>query len=170
VAAPAILQPVAQLASAPGPEIVLFLDIDGVLHPYEGDKIFDEPCCRLLEEIVKRTGASIVLSSTWRKIPRQTDLVNKLLVHLGLAPIVSRTPDLGGGGDGRDAEICDWVDRHPSVKQWIAIDDMDLAGGPSPTSQRLRGHFVRTEKNTGLTPKDKDLAVHLLTSKAHAIR
>jgi len=161
-----VTTPHAQTSLATQPEIVLFLDIDGVLHPMEGNQIFNETCCRFLQQIIQTTGASVVLSSTWRKIPRQKDLVNKMLAALGLAQLIGQTPDLGGGANSRDAEICDWVDKHPSIKRWIAIDDMDLTGGPTLAAQRLRGHFVRTDKNIGLTPQTKDLAIGMLTGRS----
>lgn len=54
----------------------------------------------------------------------------------------------------REAEICEWLDRHPSVGTWIAIDDMDLLSSDSEHARRLRGHVVHTNADTGLTLQD----------------
>jgi len=70
----------------------------------------------------------------------------------------------------RAAEICEWLDRHPDVSRWIAIDDMDLLGAlvrPKQIAQasRLRGHLVRTRCEEGLTQPEADLAVRLLSKQ-----
>jgi hypothetical protein len=45
---------------------VIFLDVDGVLNGHESQWRVIPECVRLLNEIVERTGAKLVLSSSWR--------------------------------------------------------------------------------------------------------
>lgn len=44
---------------------IIFLDIDGVLN-YQGSNLIDEGCLNNLRNIIKQTGAKIVLISTWK--------------------------------------------------------------------------------------------------------
>lgn len=58
---------------------VIFLDIDGVLNPYPNQRRnmeagtddtsilkLDSKCMKVLKRIIEKTGAKLVLSSTWR--------------------------------------------------------------------------------------------------------
>merc|ERR1712007_119145 len=143
------------------PSAVIFLDVDGVLHPWQSSTVFQARCCFLLEKIVRCTAAVIVLSSTWRKAPQQFAMVQNLMALLELEPIYDCTKDLGGGADSRSEEIVEWLSRHPTVQQWIAIDDMDLTNF-MPCGDCLRGHFVHTHRERGLTAPDAKLAIQLL--------
>lgn len=146
-------------------EAVIFLDIDGVLHSLYGQDIFRESCCSLLQQIVRATRSVIVLSSTWRTQARSRTMVDNLLKRLRLPPIVDVTKDLSAMFHRhvpREVEVCEWLDRHPEVMRWIAIDDMDLASEPTEHAMRLRGHFVNTNPHTGLVPPDADLAIRLM--------
>jgi len=141
--------------------MVIFLDVDGVLHPETGHKIFNESSCRLLAWIVKTTGASLVVSSTWRKKAEKMESLAKILQVLEVPPVVGTTPDFGSLLK-RDAEICAWLDQHPGVEQWIAIDDMNLVAFGTPHAERLKGHFVNTRTDLGLQQEDAEAAVRLL--------
>lgn len=147
------------------PEAVIFLDIDGVLHSLMGSDLFRETCCGLLVDIVRGTGASIVLSSAWRTDARARATVTQVLKKLKLANYIDMTKDLSAvmrRQVPRSAEICEWLDRHPGVQRWIAIDDMDLVNEPGDSAKRLRGHFVRTPSTSGLSPQHLELALKLM--------
>ena len=45
---------------------IVFLDVDGVLHPTHGETFFDSICMQYLRAIIECTGAVIVLSSAWQ--------------------------------------------------------------------------------------------------------
>lgn len=139
------------------------MDVDGVLHPDSGQIIFFEQSCLLMARIVQVTGASVVVSSTWRKYPDKMEKLGRIFDALGLAPIHDVTPDFAGGFLVRDAEICDWLDRHPDVSRWIAIDDFNLVGLNSPHTGRFTGHFVQTDTLVGLQPQEAALAIQLLS-------
>lgn len=158
-------------SSSRGPEAVIFLDVDGVLHSLYGNEMFTPSCCSLLVQIVRSTGASIVLSSAWRTQARSYDMVNQILRQLKLASVIDKTKDLSAAARRivpREFEICEWLDRHPGVRRWIAIDDMDLHTGPNEAATRLRGHFVHTNPRIGLTKANAELAVKLMQRQGGA--
>jgi len=143
---------------------VVFLDVDGVLHSLFGDDLFVEGCCRALEHVLRATGAHTVLSSSWRSEESKVAMLNGVLQRRQLAPVMDRTPELGAP---REAEICTWLDQHPEVTRWIAIDDMDLESSDTVHARRMRGRFVRTDCNTGLTHAQAERAIQLLQAQAY---
>ena len=112
---------------------VIFLDIDGVLndqtflHHYVDTEI-DRTRVVRLAEIVKATGAVIVLSSSWRVLPDELDetdiwvweqLIN--ILHEYDMSIYDRTPVIGMD---RPLEIKTWLDQHKGqVEAFVSLDD-----------------------------------------------
>lgn len=134
---------------------VVFLDVDGVLHSLHGSNdFFVEECMQTLKKIMHGSGASIVLSSTWRTRADQVTLLNRQLRSYGISEVVDQTKDFSNGQHrfhrAREEEICEWLDRHPEVKRWVVLDDLDLVAADSPQAMRLRGHFVKTDSEVGL--------------------
>jgi hypothetical protein len=134
--------------------VVVFLDVDGVLHSLHGTDFFVEECMQTLKKIMYGSGANIVLSSTWRTRQDQVMLLNRQLRSYGISEVVDQTKDFANGQHrfhrAREEEICEWLDRHPEVEQWVVLDDLDLVAADSNEAARLRGHFVRTESEVGL--------------------
>lgn len=118
---------------------IIFLDIDGVLNSMDYfEKVKDNDGytdinlekVKLLKEIVDRTGAEIVLSSTWRELSnipgskeedsQYTYLVNTL-ENFGLE-IKSHTPYLK---NNRPKEIKTWLDNHGENNEirFVSLDD-----------------------------------------------
>jgi len=63
---------------------VLFLDIDGVLNTAKyiqehGAKDVDPHKAVILNDIVKRTGVKVVLSSTWREDPELSAIIQRVV-------------------------------------------------------------------------------------------
>lgn len=145
---------------------VVFLDVDGVLHSLHGRDLFVRRCMSILADIVKSTGASIVLSSTWRTKEEQVILLNQKLREYGMKNVKDRTPDFAHGGtrfhQAREEEICYWLDQHPEVDRWVVLDDLDLTGADTVAASRLRGHFVRTGSEIGLQLEHGVRAVEIL--------
>jgi hypothetical protein len=58
---------------------VIFLDVDGVVLPFgpglneDHADLFPLPCLEALNSIVEASGATIVLSSTWRCMPVRSE-------------------------------------------------------------------------------------------------
>lgn len=132
-----------------GPTIrrVLFLDVDGVLNTRPGS--LDEDKLELLRHLIVMSGASVVVSSSWRTVPEQYERLLKALAGIGVVPI-GCTPDLTIEKAGiflskdRWQEIQAWLDAHPTVDQWVILDDC-LYMGP------LASWHVRTILEWGLT-------------------
>src|SRR5215204_241601 len=103
---------------------VIFLDIDGVLNckttpnprkfPYIVDKRLLARLCKLLD----RTGAKVVLSSTWRVDPVGLYAAK----HWGI-PFMDICPDRPKSP--RCKEVLAWLSDHPGVTRYAVIDDED---------------------------------------------
>lgn len=125
---------------------VLFLDVDGVLHPYHTsghiEMQFERRCMEYLREILQTTKATIVLSSAWRETEHSRQRLRLKLREHGLPTFASVTRILPG--NQRPREIIEWVAAHKPVT-WVAVDDM-----PLHQDQRMKGHFVQTRALNGL--------------------
>ena len=116
----------------------IFLDIDGVLNVDYDDKdqfghIFREEYVQNLKEIIEKTGAKIVISSTWKDkgIERMLDLWKERQLP---GEIIDITPDCVDVCEStnivyydqvkRGHEIKLWLDRHPEVTQYVIFDDI----------------------------------------------
>lgn len=110
---------------------IIFLDVDGVLnniHSTERCRGFigiEDSKVEILKEIVNKTCAKIVLSSTWKygweKNINDCDghgtYLNSKLAYSGLKAI-DKTKDLSDRGE----EILEWVNRN-NITEYIVIDD-----------------------------------------------
>ena len=103
---------------------VIFLDIDGVLNcektpnPRKFPYIVDAELIAGLRQLLERTGASVVLSSTWRYDPAGIFSAT----HYGI-PFMDVTPDLPT--EPRCKEILRWLRQNPEVSRYVVIDDED---------------------------------------------
>jgi hypothetical protein len=104
---------------------VIFLDIDGVMNNRQmiyddGMDAIGEEMLHRLSMIVKATGAKIVLSSTWRILEKNRDLVTKALARHNME-YIDVTPRLFSGHRG--GEIGCWLQEHPEVERFAVLDD-----------------------------------------------
>jgi hypothetical protein len=135
---------------------VIFLDIDGVLAPISrwdryGD--IDPACVDVLNEIVARAGAEVVISSTWRYGKTVAELQEILNGGGFTGCVLDKTPT-GLLGAGRGEEIAAWLAEH-AVGGYVIIDDhVDM--GP------LGAHLVQTHPACGLQPADVPRAIAML--------
>lgn len=116
---------------------IIFLDIDGVLNSMDyfeqtkdckGYTEINPEKVKLLKEIIDRTGAEIVLSSTWRNLgkrknepehPMYTYLTDTLKEY-GME-IVDHTPYIG---QDRTKEIKAWLDKQSDKDiRFVSLDD-----------------------------------------------
>ena len=149
---------------------VIFLDVDGVLHPVFGKDFFIPRAMKCLRHIVEQTGATIVLSSMWQVQPQGRAEVDLMLRRWGMPPCLTRTcvnGPPGAGPERRAREIANWVKANPAAcaRGWVALDDLDLTigGGPPAFLPYLTpGHFVRTKHMHGLDPNDAIRAIQIL--------
>ena len=80
--------------------------------------IIDDGLLARFRQLLERTGASVVLSSTWRCDPAGLFSAK----HYGV-PFIDITPDMQG--DARSKEIVAWLWNHPEVTRYAVIDDED---------------------------------------------
>lgn len=176
---------------------VIFLDLDGVLnstnyfikvhervargevpnestHRGYASAMLDQDAVELLNQIVRETGAVIVVSSTWR-LSRSLVTIDQMLRYRGFGGYLIgttlecdnyKTPafekflkENPGHVDGtrrcRGNEIQNWLDAVPAVKTFAILDDdSDMA--------HLLPFLVKTLGQSGLQPEHVVQAVKLL--------
>ena len=126
---------------------IIFLDIDGVLNcddtpnPRKFPYIVDRRLLSILEDLLARTGAKVVLSSTWR-----TDPVGLFAARFYGVPFTDVCPDLPGVS--RCEEMLNWLSAHQDVHRYVVIDDESDCLDDLPLFQPSR--------KTGLTKEIAD--------------
>lgn len=111
--------------------MILFLDIDGVLHPLFPRR--DRPAAesmplaylpRLASVLREHPHVQIVISSTWR-ISRSLEQLQQLFPHDLQHRVIGATPALNEDArhGGREWEALSWLDAHPQHTEWLALDD-----------------------------------------------
>ena len=112
---------------------VLFLDIDGVLNCHDDfdlkDDMFERRCKVLNASMVKRYKRMIkeikpyvVLCSTWRVHGFLKDFLKENGIDFE-----DVTPDYSYSTRPclRGSEVDDWLDKHPEVKKYAIVDDVN---------------------------------------------
>jgi hypothetical protein len=138
---------------------IIFLDFDGPLVSRQSRGARAWPSCiAALNRITDTTGARIVVSSTWRMSGKSH--VKKLLRQWGATgEVVGITPVLESENYWepilRGYEIAAWLRRHTADSFVIVDDDDDMA--------HLHPHLIRTPPEDGLTERDADRAIAMLT-------
>ena len=113
-----------------------------------------EPACvAVLNEIVTRGHAEVVVTSTLRYGKSVTELDAMLHAHGFTGRVVDKTPTLAPGAD-RGEEIAAWLAEH-AVSGFVIIDDHVDMGG-------LRSHLVQTDPARGLQSADAARALAIL--------
>lgn len=159
---------------------VIFLDVDGVLNSLDCKALIegyyfveDEKIIRL-KELVDKTGAKVVLSSTWRygwyamehvAEPDEGDLreirffkaLREKLRQFDIE-LLSYTEDFGRRGE----EIRKWLDdwNGEPIESYVILDDME----PEEFSGHL-GQLVETTLGYGLEPEHVQQAIEILNTK-----
>lgn len=118
----------------------IFLDVDGVLNNSKLWKIdpfiFDRKSVTNLVHLVKRSGADIVISSTWRLSGLHESSDFMLALRKSSTPeqfnfLTSRIIGATGESDTREKEILEYVEQNP-CDRFIAIDDVPELFPSSP--------------------------------------
>jgi hypothetical protein len=157
------------------PTSILFLDIDGVMnstkfmvaqgaagkwdHPNwpcdDWSNQIDPIAVGLLSEIVVRTGAQIVISSSWRIARPHVHIWRDLRRHGFVGEVIDATPHCSG--EPRAFEIVAWLKHRIESVTLFAIVDDDIDAGFG-----MEDRFVRTEHAHGLTRSDTDKLIAIL--------
>jgi hypothetical protein len=157
---------------------VIFLDIDGVLNSrawwrrrpskeHRPHNELDPEAVARVQRLVDETGASIVISSTWRLLYKRL-VLQSLLSAKGLRTRISGvTPALRSGPRG--LEIQRWLDTanlmpeaHRPQSIVILDDDSDM--------EHLAPWHVKTHIDRGLTDWEVERAKEVLTRPAPPVR
>jgi hypothetical protein len=123
---------------------VIFLDIDGVLNcektpnPRKFPYFVDKRLLARFKKLLDRTGAKVVLSSSWRCDPVGLYAAK----HWGV-PFIDVCPDRPKST--RDKEMRLWLESHPKVTRFAVIDDEDDELDDMPLFQ--------PSSRTGITPE-----------------
>lgn len=144
----------------------IFLDVDGVLNNKFTNAVAPSGCTgiidknvKMISEIVKATGAEVILSSDWRLMenddPDFKYLRNKLWYKGGIK-LSGITPDIGW--EDRGEEIALYLKFYPA-DAWVVIDDIEF-----PDFEILKGHVVLTDPYEGITEDDVTRAIEVLTN------
>lgn len=155
---------------------VVFLDIDGVLNYkafLESNSPFniDRKNVLLLKELIKKTGAVLVLSSGWRSyfdnhmnpVSKEAVYLKNMLNEYGIG-LYDKTPDFSTAdirlnkefSKVKAREIKAWLKCHADIENYIVIDDLLL------NDEEIDYRLVRTDNAMGIAKSDIELAVHML--------
>lgn len=187
-----------KLKKLPPPDATkaIFLDVDGVLRPLTAGGFrammvdgewslkaetadFISGAMLSLRHIVENTGAICVLSSEWRRDEPMREGVNNILQDYEMPSCASWTPtdlqrDMGTESpfqaftERRAREISMWMQKNPQVRQWVVLDDINMANADEdrkPGSLRMTERIVQTHRKTGLNMENAKAAVKLLNGE-----
>lgn len=165
---------------------VIFLDCDGVVNgsaffkrvhgtrpdPKNEEELLagcvDPDAVRLLDELLERTGAKVVVSSSWRHCHEGFGFIVRAL-HMGSKgnggpglmhqrSFIDITPHRSVRGRSRGFEIDDWLLAHPEVEQFVILDDDD-------DMEMHQKRLVRTTTQLGLQRQHIEQAVKMLEDR-----
>lgn len=137
---------------------ILFLDFDGVINPltfHHSTHGFSKSACANVQDILnKDPNVRIVVSSAWRR--HGVEKLREILKENGIdsTKLIDITDSEGGfDPQNRDHQIKRWLDAHPEIKDFVAIDDY-----PMP---KLADNYVKTNGYVGLTQKEVEIALSI---------
>lgn len=163
---------------------VIFLDIDGVLNTQDWHSrmtkdtprdefgwVFDPVAVENLGHVVKETGASIIISSSWKflglaKLREMWKIRNLPGTILDITPntvsdevLLNANLDEMELGVCRGNEIKEWLSRHKGeVSNYVIIDDFD------DLLPEQEDHVVLTDTLIGITKFDAEKAIAILNN------
>ena len=157
---------------------IVFLDIDGVLnserwyaqaasrkeernsqsssHRSLLERSIDPACIQRLNRLLQRTGAVVIVSSSWRKKHQLSEIVSIIEARGFCGEVIGVTPS-DDGMQSRGEEITSWLKKNvPRGVAYVAVDDEVETGLPTEV-------VVVTSKDTGLTDEDVERAIRILS-------
>jgi len=176
---------------------VIFLDVDGVLLPtgsietivVDGvampvrdtvrESDFAIGALGNVRSIVQKTGATIVLSSEWRRTESLRSSIGAVLKSQGIPSIRDCTPIFSAKKElqltspiiawceRRAREITKWLKDHPEVTAYVALDDLDFSWADNVRTAGtnwMKVRSVHTDDKKCLLEDDVKLAVEILTN------
>lgn len=158
---------------------LLFLDVDGVLHPLkvrlmgqqqlDTSHCFNPGCMDELRRVILQSGADLVVTSSWRQFETARNVLAKNLGHYGLRVKDWTTTAGGESNEARVDQILSYVTAL-DLEAWAVVDDEDLAPEALQSSEGMmkmlfRQHFVRTDSSKGLDKSSADSLIQLLNDE-----
>lgn len=152
---------------------VIFLDVDGVINSnfyYRKVNRESERCYMFLsrelilklKDIVMKTGAVIVLSSSWRTSFNQDMKPRSIMAEYLLTALERENLSLFDKtnvyGVDRYMEIKEWLSNHPIVETFVILDDIDFHW------KELEKYWIRCDPNIGISAENIEDAVNILNS------
>lgn len=140
----------------------IFLDIDGVMNTSDSwglplnQQVLDEKVM-LLKMIVDKTGAKIVISSSWRNYDKHMEIIKEALSKHNLY-VYSVTPRLLGDNQRGD-EIRKWLKINRKFTSFVILDD------DTDMREYTRTHLIKTNYDIGLTEKQAEKAIAMLNTE-----
>ena len=161
---------------------LIFLDIDGVLNRiateerFEGCTFVEPQKILCLQEIVQKTGAEIVLTSTWRRgwycrdhgqttesrdleDIRFFDALQSILREYGLE-LLGYTDDFALRGREIEKWLQEW--KGESIESFVILDDL-----PEKELEPFTDRLVQTCLHEGLLPEHIGQAIKVLNKRIH---
>lgn len=135
------------------PTPIIFLDLDGVLVPWESSTV-DPGCVAELNDLIARTGARVVVTSAWRATHDVAEIAT-VLAEAGFVGVLDGTTPLIPGAS-RGVEIAAWLEQTGEPKpRFVILDDCADVGD-------LRPWLVQTDEYEGLCSQQVADAVAIL--------
>ena len=134
---------------------------------------FDKKAVRILNQILEETGAEIVVSSDWKIFATVEELGEYFELHGISKKPIDRTLNMrefdehggsmyeykGWRDRMRIVEIKKYLEDHPKITHWVAVDDMDM-GNKAQQGYGLDNFVLTPRSNEGIKQvgiKDKIL-------------
>ncbi len=155
---------------------VIFLDFDGVMDtayyghilgkeglPYHDEfgAVFDPSCVRNLKEIIDRTGAEIVVTSSWKSLMNYKDLLD-MWKKRGLPGYVMDATPSSSECKHRGDEIDAWLKECKDECQYIILDDID----ESNFNEHQLSRLIVVNPYHGLDNEVAEKAIKILESNS----
>jgi len=124
---------------------------------------FNDKAVKVLNSILLETDAEIVVSSDWKLYCTLEELKEMFVKYGVIKSPIDVTPNIPLKydkqyytkeelSDYRVTEIKMWLNNHPEVTKWVAVDDLDLGEKFGSISGNSNGGL----KNFVLTPKSSE--------------
>ena len=134
---------------------LIFLDIDGVLNKKDSQLpdacVIEEKKLLLLSDLIRRSGAEVILTSSWRLT---TDEPWREPLLRGGVSVAGQTPRLNGNNRHREIEL--YLEEHAPVESFVILDDQAGRWG------KLRKNCVLVNPKAGLTEINIAQALNIL--------
>ncbi|PUB89636.1 MAG: hypothetical protein DBP01_09770 [gamma proteobacterium symbiont of Ctena orbiculata] len=137
--------------------VLVFLNLDGFLHPISGDNVFDDHCMDSLRIALDSVSVNLVISSSWRE-HYHFDELQQFLVSLNV-PVIGVTPVIDDPFliNVRYYEVIRYLESTVGLnQQWLAIDD-------TPGFYPADAPVYWTDSRSGFSSNDMEPLKQMLT-------